>query len=98
MKNCFRVEIVVEKALARMMAEVLSQADAPGYTMIDHAMGRGDRGERRGDDPTGASTNCVFIIACETQQMVDTIVEEVRPLLTQSGGMCLVSEAKWVKH
>ena len=40
MKNCFRVEIVVEKALARMMAEVLSQADAPGYTMIDHAMGR----------------------------------------------------------
>ncbi|MBL6690500.1 MAG: transcriptional regulator [Pseudomonadales bacterium] len=98
MKDCTRIEIVIEKALARTMADLLIELNSPGYTMIDHAVGRGDRGERRGDDPTGASTNCVFIVACESREVVDRIVEGVRPLLTQSGGMCLLSEAILVKH
>ena len=73
MNHCIRIEIVIEKALARIMADLLVELNSPGYTMIDHAMGRGDRGERRGDDPTGASTNCVFIVACESQEAVDKI-------------------------
>lgn len=80
------------------MAKRLNELGAPGYTLIDHALGRGDRGERRGDEPTGTSTNCVFVVACEQEAQVSAIVEGVRPLLTQSGGICLVSEAKWVKH
>ena len=98
MKDCTRIEIVIEKALARTMADLLIELNSPGYTMIDHAVGRGDRGERRGDDPTGTSTNCVFIVACESREVVDRIVEGVRSLLTQSGGMCLLSEAILVKH
>lgn len=98
MKDCFRVEIVIEKTLVRTIAGLLAELEVPGYTMIDHATGRGERGERRGDDPTGSSTNCVFIIACESRSTVEGIVEGVRPLLTRSGGMCLVSEASWVEH
>jgi hypothetical protein len=29
---------------------------------------------------------------------VNTIVEILRPLLSQRGGICLVSDAQWVRH
>ena len=64
MKPCKRLEIVVEKPLSRHVARELVALGAPGYTLIGEASGRGDRGDRRADDPTGTSTNCIFIIAC----------------------------------
>ena len=98
MKPCKRIEIVLEEALSRRVAELLDAAGASGYTMISRASGCGDRGLRRGDDPTGAASNCVFIIACESAAEVETIVEAVRPILSRSGGICLVSDAHWVRH
>ena len=98
MKPCKRIEIVIEQALARRLGEALIEAGAPGYTMIDHAGGSGDRGMRRADEPTGTSTNCVFVIACNEQDTVDRIIELVRPILSRSGGICLVSDAMWVRH
>jgi nitrogen regulatory protein PII len=98
MKACKRIEIVIEEPLARRMSELLSDLGAPGYTIIHEASGRGDRGHRRADEPTGTSTNCVFIIACETEEAVTRIIEGVRPLLSRSGGICLVSDAMWLRH
>ena len=37
------------------------------------------------------------VIACSEEQS-HQIVEVVRPILKQLGGMCLVSEAMWVLH
>ena len=98
MKPCKRLEIVIERPLMRRVAHRLDELGAPGYTLLPRASGRGDRGRRRGDDPTGTDTNCVFVIACEDDAMVTNIVEGVRPLLSRSGGICLVSEALWVVH
>ena len=98
MKPCKRLEIVIEQPLASRMANLLVELQAPGYTVIDHAGGRGDRGVRRADEPTGTSTNCVFIVACEDQACVERIVEGIRPVLSRSGGICLVSDALWVRH
>jgi hypothetical protein len=39
----------------------------------------------------------MLLIACPEEQ-VDAIVETVRPLLARRGGMCLVSDAGWVRH
>ena len=97
MKPCKRIEIVLEQALASRLAEALLDAGAPGYTVLDHAGGSGDRGMRRADEPTGTSTNCVFIIACPEED-VAKLVEVVRPILSRSGGICLVSDAMWVRH
>ena len=98
MKPCTRIEIVIEENLTRRMAAALEAVGAPGYTIIPRASGQGDRGARRADDPTGTLTNAVFIIAADDPQVVENIVEGVRPLLKRSGGICLVSEANWVRH
>ena len=98
MKPCKRLEIVIEKPLARRLTATLLEHDAPGYTILDYAAGAGDRGERRADEPTSASTNCVVIVACETQEMAERLVEAIRPILSRSGGICLVSDALWVRH
>ncbi len=98
MKPCKRIEIVIEQPLAQRMAKLLAKLNAPGYTLIDHAGGSGDRGLRRADEPTGTSTNCVFIIACDDPEITDQIVNGVRSMLSRSGGVCLVSDAQWVRH
>ncbi len=97
MKPCKRIEIVLEQALANRLAEALLKAGAPGYTLLDHASGSGDRGLRRADEPTGTSTNCMFLIACPEED-VQHLVDVVRPILSRSGGICLVSDAMWVRH
>ena len=98
MEPCKRIEIVIEEPLARRLAEQLAALGAPGYTLIPRARGSGDRGQRRGDEPTGTSTNCVFIIACSDEAVVQRIVDGIRPLLSRAGGICLISDALWVRH
>ena len=98
MKPCRRIEIVIEQPLAHRMEDLLVELGAPGYTLMLGASGRGDRGPRRGDEPTGTATNCVFIIAVEDEASVERIVEGIRPVLSRSGGICLFSDAMWVRH
>jgi nitrogen regulatory protein PII len=98
MKPCKRIEIVIEQPLARRLAERLDELGAPGYTLIPNASGRGDRGLRRGDEVTDTFTNCLFVVACDDDAVVARIVEGVRPLIARSGGVCLVSDALWVRH
>lgn len=97
MKPCKRIEIVIEEHFAGRMADQLDAAGAPGYTVLRRAGGRGDRGVRRADDPTGTATNCVFIVACDDAQL-DRIVDTIRATLKRSGGLCLVSDAAWVAY
>lgn len=98
MKPCKRIEIVIEQPLAQRMAKLLAELKAPGYTLIGHAGGSGDRGLRRADEPTGTSTNCVFIVACDDTEITERIVNGVRTMLARSGGICLVSDAQWLRH
>ena len=97
MKACTRIEIVIEEAQSRHLANTLEELEC-GYTMIPRASGSGDRGRRRADDPTGTFTNCVFVIASDNDELTDQIVDTIRPLLARSGGICLLSEARWVMH
>jgi PII-like signaling protein len=98
MKPCKRLEIVIEQPLARRLAARLDELGAPGYTVISNASGRGDRGLREADEVTDTFTNCVFIVACDDAETVTRLVEGVRPMITRSGGVCLVSDAQWVRH
>jgi len=59
--------------------------------------GRGNRGERSGDGLSDSFQNVVFVIAAREGQ-VTGFVESVRPVLERTGGICLVSDARWLKH
>ena len=98
MKSCKRIEVVIEEPMAPRVVELLRQVGISGYTAIPQASGEGERGRRRADELAGDSSNTLFIIACEHPHLVDTLVEQLRPLLSRSGGICLVSDAQWVVH
>lgn len=98
MKTCTRIEIVIETPLVSTLTTMLKQLGVPGYTLISDVRGFGDRGARRADDLSGESSNCFVLIACDDQATIEKILESVRPLLSRSGGICLVSDAQWLRH
>jgi len=98
MKACKRIEIVIEAPLAETVIEVLKDIGCPAYTLISDIRGNGERGSRRADQLSGDSSNCLFIIACEDLETAQKISTAVRPLLTRSGGICLMSDASWLRH
>lgn len=98
MKPCKRIEIVIEEPMAPKLVQLLDSLHTPGYTILPNAAGDGDRGIRRADELAGDSSNTVFIIACDDDALLENIVEGVRPLLSRSGGICLISDALFLKH
>ena len=98
MKKCTRIEIIIEQSQQATMEKLLAHLDVNAYTFIADAGGRGDRGHRRADELTGASSNCIFLIAVEEQTKTDSIIEGVRPLLTRFGGLCVITEGFLLTH
>ncbi len=98
MKTCKRIEIVIETAMVPSLLVALKQIDVPGYTLIPEVRGSGDRGVRRGDELTGDSSNSVVLIACDDEAKIERILEAVRILIGRSGGICLLSDAEWLRH
>jgi nitrogen regulatory protein PII len=92
-----RVEIVIDYLDVPRLKEALAEAGIHDHTMIREAIGVGDRGDRAGDGLRGEFSNSYMLIACSDEEAT-RLVEVVRPLLRQVGGICLVSDAMWVKH
>ena len=93
-----KVEIIIEyMELPRLLEVIKKEVVAVGYTVIKEAIGAGGRGEMAGDGFSGEFTNSYILIACSEDE-ANRIVEIVRPMLKQFGGVCLVSDAMWVKH
>ena len=93
-----KVEIIIQYQELPQLLEVLKKEDlAVGYTVIKEAYGAGGRGEMAGDGLSGEFTNSYLLIACSEDE-ANRIVEIVRPILKRFGGVCLVSDAMWVKH
>ncbi len=98
MKACKRIEIVIEKSMVPKLTALVKQLGLDGYTLVPDVRGSGDRGMRRADELSGESSNCLIIIACDDQAKVEALLEGVRPLLVRAGGVCLVSDAHWLRH
>ena len=98
MKDVKRLEIVIDAAHTPELIAALKAADAPGYTLVRDVHGAGDRGDRAGDGLGNVFRNCYVILAVADEDTVQRIVDAVRPLIKAYGGMCLMSEAQWLKH
>jgi nitrogen regulatory protein PII len=97
MKRVKKVELVVDAHEVPHLIAQLKGIGVNDYTVIREAHGRGDRGSRAGDVFSGVFDNSYVMIACSEEQSKQ-IVETVRPILKQLGGICLVSDAMWVLH
>lgn len=92
-----RVEIVADALELENIVRELDRVGVSGYTVIRNVTGAGERGLRRGDDLTDVFANRLVIVACEEEKL-DALVEAIRPILARFGGVCLVSDAMWLKH
>lgn len=92
-----RVEIVVDSVEVRRVTEALDRVGISGYTVIPTISGKGERGQRDGDGVSGVFANAYVLTACPEDQLA-AVVDAVRPLLHETGGICLVCDALWVLH
>lgn len=92
-----RLEIVIDAPFSEQITAVLEQHGAVGWTILRGATGSGDRGLRYGDEITGVSNNHVIITTCAPEKL-EALVADLQVLLKRFGGMCLVSDARWVGH
>lgn len=92
-----RIEIIIDSIGVNELVGALKKQGANGYTIIPDVSGMGDRGPRMGDELTDVFKNTYLIVACPEDQ-ANRLIEAIRPYLKKFGGMCLVSDAMWIKH
>lgn len=97
MKSVKRFEIIIERLHARDVVDAIERAGITGYSLLHDVTGKGDRGDRAGDELTEVFRNCCIIVAVPVEA-ANEVVESIRPLLKAYGGICLVSDALWVNH
>lgn len=77
--------------------KILEQAGVSGYTVIEDVTGKGDRGKVFNDLESHALTNRYVMSVCTAEQEQE-LVTAIEPILKKYGGVCIVSDAKWIVH
>jgi PII-like signaling protein len=92
-----RIDIVVPEHLLREVLELIDRHGPSGYTVSRGLSGKGHRGVQSSDGIVAEFSNAAVLVACE-ETVAKPLLDELRPLLGRFGGMCLVSDAQWLKH
>ena len=92
-----RIELVVEAIEKEQVIDSLKSINIRSFTIYHHVGGSGERGVRDEGVFGEKFENVTFVIAC-SENHLNAVIEILRPILKRYGGMCLVSDAKWVKH
>ncbi|MCS7306925.1 MAG: transcriptional regulator [Aquificaceae bacterium] len=92
-----KVEIVVDSLYLSKAIEIIEKNRAPGYTVIKDATGKGERGLMAGDELTDVFKNSYVFTVCEEETAM-RIFEEIKTILSKSGGICLISDVVLVAH
>lgn len=77
-QHATKLVIITEKLLLKKVANIIDEAGAPGYTVVD-AGGRGSRNVRSSDKPTVGDSfmNIKFEVLTPTRDMAVKISDEV---------------------
>ncbi len=97
MRPIKRVEIITDTVEMNAVVRVLERHGVSGYTIVGDVIGKGERGMRLGDELSGVFQNSYLLTTCEPEQ-IEALIEAIRPILQRRGGVCLVSDAWWVRH
>ena len=97
MKPVKRIEIITHALELKELLHSLKECGVSGYTVIHPVTGSGERGEQSGDELTGVFNNAYVLTLAEPDGAAQ-IIETIRAILKRHGGICLVSDAQWVRH
>lgn len=92
-----RLEVVIDAVHSREVTDALARHGLRGWTLLRGAVGDGERGRQHGDEVTGVSSNHLLVTTCPPEA-IDDLIADLRVLLERYGGMCLVSDAHWLRH
>jgi nitrogen regulatory protein PII len=92
-----KLEIITNSLELQQVLKILEKAGVSGYTVIEDVIGKGNRGRVINDLESHALTNGYVMCIC-TEKQEHELVEAIRPLLKRFGGVCIVSDAKWIAH
>ncbi|MEM6392977.1 MAG: transcriptional regulator [Planctomycetota bacterium] len=92
-----RLELILDAIHAEAATRLLESLGVTGYTVLENAMGQGDRGKRVGGDISDVFTNWVIVTTCPPDRLPE-IAAALQPLLQQHGGVLLTTDADWLEH
>ncbi len=90
-----KIEIIANSFELGKILDKLHKSDVHGHAVIRNVAGSGLREGNEDLDMTMLDN--VYIIAFCMPDRIDTVVENVRPLLNKFGGTCYVSDVMEVK-
>lgn len=97
MQEVKKIEIIIDTSWIEDTIKILDSVSVSGYTIIKDTSGKGDRGLSCPD--IGCSfSNSYIMTVCTNEKQLNNLVQKITPLLKKLGGVCLVTEAKWVNH
>lgn len=91
------VEMITNTLELEQVLRILDKIGVSGYTVIRDVTGKGNRGTVFDDLETEALTNGYVMSIC-TEDQEQKVVEAVTPMLKKYGGVCIVSDAKWIEQ
>ncbi|MGI2905735.1 P-II family nitrogen regulator [Tolypothrix sp. VBCCA 56010] len=91
-----KIEIITNSLELPRVLKILEKAGVSGYTIIENVTGTGDRGRVINDLATQALTNGYVMSICTEKE--HQLVKAIEPVLKKFGGVCIVSDAKWIAH
>jgi nitrogen regulatory protein PII len=97
MQTVKKLEIITNSLEMNRVLELLEKLGISGYSVIKDVSGFGARGRVIDDLENGAFSNDYVLSVCTAEQE-QAVVEAIRPILKKYGGICLVSDAKWIVH
>ena len=97
MQEVKKVEIVTDTFHIEDTLKMLESVNVSGYTIIKYTSGKGDRGLSCSDIDCLFSSSYILTV-CTNERQLNNLVEKMTPLLQKVGGVCLVTDAKWINH
>ncbi len=88
-----RLDLIFSERELEAILNALEAAEAPGYTVMKHATGRGPETIVSEDmEFSGLGANAHVIVFCE-EDIINKIKERVMSILNYYGGVAYISEA-----
>lgn len=92
-----KIEIVISSLDAREVIETFEKHGHKAYTRIEDIKGRGERGLQDGQGLARAFSNDMLIFVVPAG-LFDEMKEELRGLMSDYGGICLVCDVQSLIH